>query len=84
MALSALLHFESSNIKMVEVFSTNVQRKLQARRMVALLQERFPGLKANLDMHDCDRVLRVEGAAIEPEQIIAFVADMGFACAVLD
>lgn len=69
---------------MVEVFSTNVQRKLQARRMLALLQEKFPGVKANLDMHDCDRVLRVEATAIDPDQIIAFITDMGFACAILD
>jgi hypothetical protein len=35
-------------------------------------------------MHDCDKVLRVEATAIDPDQITAFVTEMGFVCAVLD
>jgi len=45
---------------MIEVFKTNVQEISQANKIVAVLLEHFPGSRINFDMHDCDKVLRVE------------------------
>jgi hypothetical protein len=46
---------------MVEVFKTNVQKKTQRKMLLSILSKAFPSFKINLDLSDCDRVLRVEG-----------------------
>jgi hypothetical protein len=46
---------------MIEIFKTNVQEVSHANEIVALLLEYYPGSKINFDMHDCDKILRVEG-----------------------
>ena len=68
---------------MVEVFKTNVQELSQADKIVALLLEHFPGNKINIDMHDCDKVLRVEGKDFIPVKIISIVKENGFKCSPL-
>lgn len=45
---------------MVEVFKTNVERKEDAHRLVGRIHELFSGYRANFDLEDCDRILRVE------------------------
>ena len=64
---------------MIEVFKTNVQEVSEANKMVALLLEHFPGSRINFDMHDCDKVLRVEGDFIAVK-IMALVNENGFHC----
>jgi hypothetical protein len=46
---------------MVEVFKTNVQKKIQSKMLLCILSETFPSFKINFDLSDCDKVLRVEG-----------------------
>ena len=46
---------------MIEVFKTNVEKTNDADKMVRLLLEHFPQSKINFDLHDCDKILRVEG-----------------------
>ena len=65
---------------MIEVFKTNVQEVSQANKMVALLLEHFPGSRINFDMHDCDKVLRVEGNDFIPVKVMALVNENGFHC----
>lgn len=69
---------------MIEVFKTNVQEVSQADKITALLIEHFPGNKINFDMHDIDKVLRVEGRNFIPLKIMAVMIENGFQCAVLD
>ena len=64
---------------MIEVFKTNVREISQANQIVELLLEHFPGAKINFDMHDCDKVLRVEGSCV-PVKIMAIVEQHGFNC----
>jgi hypothetical protein len=68
---------------MIEVFKTNVQEAWQAEKIVALLLEHFPGNKINFDMHDCDKVLRVEGKDITTVKIMSIVKEYGFNCSPL-
>ena len=63
---------------MIEVFKTNVQEVSEANKMVALLLEHFPGSRINFDMHDCDKVLRVEGNDVIPVKVMAVVNENGF------
>jgi hypothetical protein len=68
---------------MIEVFKTNVQEVSHANEIIAMLLEHLPGSKINFDMHDCDKVLRVEGNNYIPEKIIALVQAKGFNCSPL-
>ena len=65
---------------MVEVFKTNVRTKKQALKVASLLRP----MKANFDLEDCDKILRVEDEQINPEAVVQFVTAQGFVCALLD
>jgi hypothetical protein len=69
---------------MVEVFKTNVQEFAEAQKLVAVLRRHFPGSKINIDLDDCDKVLRVEGNNLPVEKVMTLVTEKGFACTVLD
>lgn len=69
---------------MVEVFKTNVQKKLQSKMLLCMLAEAFPSLKINFDLSDCDKVLRVEGDNMETLPIMLLVKENGFSCEVLE
>jgi hypothetical protein len=69
---------------MIEVFKTNVEESAQANRIIDLLLEYFPGNKINFDLHDCDKILRVEGKDFLPEKIMNLVAEKGFICNILE
>lgn len=69
---------------MIEVFKTNIQKVSQARKLIALLLQHFPGSKINIDLHDCDKVLRIEGTHFLPGKIMTLVKEKGFICNTLD
>lgn len=64
---------------MVEIFKTNVRSNREAKRIVQKLVEEFPKHKINFDLADCDRILRVQGAAI-----IGIVTSLDHKCEVLE
>jgi hypothetical protein len=69
---------------MIEVFKTNIEQLSQANEMISLLQSYFPESKINIDLHDCDKVLRIEGESFIPAHVINLVKEKGFICAVLE
>ena len=69
---------------MIEVFKTNVEESAQASKIIDLLLEHFPGNKINFDLHDCDKILRVEGKHFMPEKIKDLVIEKGFMCDILE
>ncbi len=69
---------------MVEAFKTNVQKKAQSKMLLCILSEAFPSLKINIDLSDCDKVLRVEGDNMEALRIMILVKEYGFKCEILD
>ena len=69
---------------MVEVFKTNVQKKVQSKMLLSILSEAFPSFKINFDLSDCDKVLRVEGDNMEALRIMILVQEHGFQCEVLE
>lgn len=69
---------------MVEVFKTNMPDCKQAERMLALLVLHFRESRINFDMHDCDKVLRVEAGHIIPEKVIEIMNSQGYQCTVLE
>ena len=69
---------------MVEAFKTDVQKKAQSKMLLSVLSETFPSVKINIDLSDCDKVLRVEGENMEALRIMLLVKEYGFNCEVLD
>jgi hypothetical protein len=70
---------------MVEVFRTNVNDRKQAKILLDQIHHTYPFLKANFDLDDCDRILRVESKEqkIEPNLIIDLLQEFGFGADVL-
>ena len=69
---------------MIEVFKTNVQELWQTKPLLALLFQSFPGSKINFDLHDCDKILRIESAQIRIETILNIIHSNGYCCEVLE
>lgn len=69
---------------MIEVFKTNVEEACHAKNVIALLLQHFPGSKINFDLHDCDKILRVEGENFVADKVIRLVAESGFSCMILE
>ncbi len=64
----------------VEIFKTNIQSSENAIIITGLMHLCFPWLKANVDLQDHDKVLRVESSEsnIDPNLLIGFVQNLGF------
>jgi len=69
---------------MIEVFKTNIQDALQAKSLVAFLLHHFPDSRVNIDLHDCDKVLRIEGCDFLPAKVMMLVKEKGFVCSLLE
>ena len=44
---------------MIEVFKTNINCPDKALQLVEQIHNNFTGYKANFDLEDCDRILRI-------------------------
>ena len=64
----------------VLVFATSIATKQQARLVARHLSGVAGVAKWNFDLEDCDRILRIESATLEPECIIALLDSVGFEC----
>jgi hypothetical protein len=69
---------------MVEVFKTNVESKSQATVLITALGRLFPGCRVNIDLDDCDRVLRLEGETFCIPTTIGLLNEMGYQCEILE
>jgi len=69
---------------MIEVFKTNIRDASEAKWLVDLLIQHFPGRKVNVDMHDCDKVLRIEGCDFMVAKVMMLVKENGFMCCPLE
>ena len=65
---------------MIEVFKTDVNEKDHARMLVDRIHKAFSHCRANFDLEDCDRILRVKGITGEEEtwQIVSLVKSFGW------
>ena len=71
---------------MVEVFKTNVSDPGQANMLLDQIHKSFTNYKANFDLEDCDKILRVQstkGGYIPPSPLINLLKDFGFEAEVL-
>ena len=68
----------------IEVFATNVESKTDAARLCHLLHALYPESKINFDLHDKDRVLRIEGINILALDVVNLLRIKGFYCTPLE
>jgi hypothetical protein len=70
---------------MIEVFKTNVEDYQHASMLVDQIHKTFDDYRANFDLEDCDKILRVKCAngSIQPSVLINFLKDFGFNAEVL-
>ncbi|MFT3949188.1 MAG: hypothetical protein QM763_19650 [Agriterribacter sp.] len=66
-------------MKTIEVFKTNVADSRQTILLLQAIHQRFPGYIVNFDLHDCDRILRIESHTLQiiNERIIALLNEFG-------
>ena len=69
---------------MVEIFKTNVKKKKRSEKVVSLLSMKYPDLKINFDLEDCDKILRIEGESFCPTRITKKKNKLGHKCLVLE
>lgn len=65
---------------MIEVFKTDVDCPAHAGVLVDIIQDLFPHYRANFDLQDCDRILRVVSTAgpVEAERLVQLVHAYGY------
>ena len=68
---------------MVEVFKTNIESVEEARRIKEMLMDHLPHCRINIDLEDCDKVLRIEGN-LSVDEVIAVIEHYNYQCEVLE
>ena len=70
---------------MVEVFKTNVRKLYDAKKLLRLIHKKFKDYKANFDLKDCDKILRVQSASgfVQPDFLVNLMREYGFEAEVL-
>lgn len=69
---------------MIGIFKTNVRTKTEAKRVLRLVNSSLSEVKANFDLKDCDRILRLQGInECDLPVVEAQVASLGFNCELL-
>ena len=69
---------------MIEVFRTNIKTTSDAHNLVETLVRLLPVSRINFDLHDCDKILRVEGNDFSADAIVRLFNKKGFHCEVLE
>lgn len=66
------------------VFKTNIEDVKQVRKLSPHLSKVQGILKWNVDLHDRDKILRIEADDLLPHSIERILKDAGYYCAELD
>ncbi|MEJ8843189.1 hypothetical protein WG954_12435 [Lacibacter sp. H375] len=69
---------------MIELFKTNVTDINAKECLIHFLAQFFPNCRITIDLHDCDKVLRLEGINVQTETVKQLVREKGFHCSELD
>jgi hypothetical protein len=69
---------------MIGVFKTDIITTSDAEDLIETLEQLLPGNRINFDLHDCDKILRVEGDNFSANTIVRLLSKKGFNCEVLE
>jgi hypothetical protein len=70
---------------MIEVFKTDITDRDHATMLISEIQKIFVDYKANVDLHDCDNILRVENknGGVQSLPLILLLNSFGFTAEIL-
>lgn len=68
---------------MVEVFKTNITNTTDAELVIDFIKQTHSQCKANFDLEDCDKILRIESQLIDYQLITNKLQTLGFLCELL-
>lgn len=68
---------------MIEVFKTNISEIDDVNFIAGRLRQDFPGYTMHVDLHDCDKILRIEAPDIDHSKVISLLVSNGYQCEVL-
>ena len=69
----------------VEVFKTDIRDKKHALLSIETIKSSVPNYKVNVDLDDCDKVLRIQSAeAIEVDSVISMLRKVSCNASVLE
>ncbi len=66
------------------VFKTNIEDIKQVRKLSPHLKNIHGILKWNVDLHDCDKVLRIEANDLPPNSVEEILQQAGYYCVELE
>jgi len=69
---------------MIYVFKTSVKTKIQAKKLQPQIGKILPKAKANFDLNDCDKVLRIDSDENIILPIIHLLRNHNFDCEELE
>ncbi len=75
---------QTYQLDMIAVFRTSMQTQLDISKLAHWIAPLHGLTRWNVDLEDCDRVLRLEGNHIDIDAIQALVQQAGFSCEELD
>jgi hypothetical protein len=69
---------------MVEVFITDIESSETAKAVIIEFEKLFPAYKANFDLEDHDKILRIESENIDAERVIITLNQKNIKCKILE
>ncbi len=69
--------------KIVEVFKTSIENQYDCSLVSNVLYVMYPEAKINIDLEDCDKILRIEHSSISIEKVTKIVEALGHQCELL-
>jgi hypothetical protein len=69
---------------MIGIFKTNINTPEERNTMISAILDQFEVGHCNIDLEDCDKVLRITEMKVPETTIINFVQQQGFYCETLD
>jgi len=64
----------------VLILKTNIRYKKEVRAVAPLLDGQDSIMKWNIDLHDIDKVLRIESDNMELTEVVQLIQEAGFYC----
>lgn len=66
------------------VFRTSMQLEHDVKKVSCLMNNEHRIQRWNVDLHDCDKVLRIETDSLEVDEVIQLVTQAGYYCEELE
>ncbi|MBY0482541.1 MAG: hypothetical protein K2Q21_14385 [Chitinophagaceae bacterium] len=66
------------------VFKTNIEDSIQVRKLSPHLKNIEGILRWNVDLHDCDKVLRIESNNLSAHSVVTILQNAGYYCSELE